>query len=517
MGGYAPSGYIRPYKYDMRLLVAAVALLVVSVNGTPPASCTALASDAASGVYNLSRADGSTYTAYCDRQGSTMWTVLFRFDESVSRDALFDDYMPRAHFQNLGEATSGTGTYARNLPPSDGVITEVAVACYDSSMSLLSGTFRSMAASEWIATRVLITGEESLNSSNRQQSNVFGFTNGYETLLHASPSDWRELNLIDMSDNNPSSTYGNGYAVWRSGSSSDTNAECGFVDAAISTNNQLALLVKTAHLPVIDAPADTSSCAGLPAGSASGVYRLVRADGATTYTAFCEAMINRVPWTVVFRFDGVTPMDSSGSLDRTSLFDVYMTAAKLQNVGDAAGTVGTYARSMPADDFDMVGIGCYDDSMSLIPGTFLSMSADDFPSFLISGDEDLTRSNGKVLNAFGLTNGSETLLWASSSDWRELNLLDTSDNLAQSTFGKGYVVWKAGTDNHKTGGCAGNPVSRSNQLVLMVQKKYRRANLGGSAATGSAGCGQFVLTEDGSCHVYPSGASRLVLHGRPPA
>ena len=195
------------------------------------------------------RSDGITqYTSHCDMDSASDdgvaggWTVVFRFDRSVSRTALFEQYTSNGQLQNMGTATSTTGTFTRSMPST--LFDEVAVGCYDSAMNALPGTFRT--ESNWIVGKSFIAGEESLSSMNRQQSNTFGHTNGYETLMWATSTDWREINFIDNSDTTSTSTSGSGYIVWKSGSGG-FEGECN--DAAVSTSNQLVLLARIKPSP----------------------------------------------------------------------------------------------------------------------------------------------------------------------------------------------------------------------------------------------------------------------------
>ena len=58
--------------------------------------------------------------------------------------------------------------------------------------------------------QAFIAGEEVLTGSNNQQTNSFGYTNGYETLMHANADSWSEINFVDTTDLTPGSTYGGG-------------------------------------------------------------------------------------------------------------------------------------------------------------------------------------------------------------------------------------------------------------------------------------------------------------------
>ena len=68
----------------------------------------------------------------------------------------------------------------------------------------------------------------------------------------------------------------------------------------------------------------------------------------------------------------------------------------------------------------------------------------------------------------------ETLFWASGADWRELNLIDTSDTVAASTHNRGWGFWKGG--GQSDGECAGQRIDSGNQLVLMVREPAEGAS-----------------------------------------
>ena len=177
-------------------------------------------------------------------------------------------------------------------------------------------------------------------------------------------------------------------------------------------------------------------------------------------------------WTVVLRV--------GDNLDDNNheFFEVYTKGAVLRTKGDAAAPHATFTRPMPRERFDTIGIGCYDSHMKPIDGTFRTQSASTwkYTGFITAEDTSWYSKNiACQYNTFGYQNGYSSLLWNHASDWRELNLVDFSLPNRCNTHMLGYIVWK----NQPTGGpytgrsnrqCNGHPVSKNNQLVVLVRQ-----------------------------------------------
>lgn len=247
---------------------------------------------AESGVYWLLPATpGSARKVWCEMSHAGMpWTVVFKYDKSVSAPALFDTHTPGGKLVAAGSATDGAGTYT--FPQARAYYDQVAIACLDEDNKVKDGSFHVMSAAEWIGIP-FVAGEGF--PSTRQQTNPFGTSSGWETLFFASSSDWREINFMDTTNTAPTNTQCKGWCAWRNG-----QAQCAHSD--VSSSNQLVLMTS-------EPPEDTrlfvgaacnndyNSIAGAcPSGSVPfeaktpadfqrlhDWARLQRADGSTTY------------------------------------------------------------------------------------------------------------------------------------------------------------------------------------------------------------------------------------------
>ena len=160
---------------------------------------------------------------------------VLRYDRSVSLGALFTEYMPQGRLASKGTPKQSTPTaYTRPMPAY--TWNQVAVACLDGNNELIPSSLR-VHDGEWVGTS-FITGAGF--PSTRQQSNTFGYANGYETLFWSSASDWRELNIIDTGNTLPTNTANHGWSVWKTPGATD--GEC--ANARIDSSNQLVLMVR---------------------------------------------------------------------------------------------------------------------------------------------------------------------------------------------------------------------------------------------------------------------------------
>jgi hypothetical protein len=171
-------------------------------------------------------------------------------------------------------------------------------------------------------------------------------------------------------------------------------------------------------------------------------------------------------WTVVFKFDR--------TVDRDVLFDSYTARGVIQNMGQAQAS-GTVTRSMPSQSFTEIGLGCFDSDMTVIAGSFRTQTAAEWNATpFVTGElgaEWLSAPvrHGQQDNTFGFSDNSETLMFSQPNDWREINFVDKSRASPVHTYGRGYVVWRTGSQHGRDRECNNSPVSTENQLTLLVR------------------------------------------------
>ena len=190
-----------------------------------------------SGLY-WTKGSGTTRKVWCNMvDGGGGWTVLMQWNgRTPSARHFFDSWTPGMKFKtNAAPSASGTASHTMIYPENG--YAEIAIACVDSTGKVRPSTMLRQQKG-WIGTKFFAGGYP----SSRTQPNVFQ-TRG-ETLFWSSASDWRELNLADVSNTIPVHTNGAGYTIWRSGRSSCGQTQMGGGHIPVTPANQLVVMVR---------------------------------------------------------------------------------------------------------------------------------------------------------------------------------------------------------------------------------------------------------------------------------